>query len=304
MVIATVTILQALVAANVPQPPSVLEGALQAARSLEEDVAQQENLEGDEVKLPDQGEWDGYGIGDAILGKGPAQRIRDGHARKWPGSIAGKYAALFNKKYNNPGKTVKPDWELVCQVADEHCKGTKQWKGLAVHVRGGDMIAYKSKQEQYFCSKFIPTSCYEDATKLGDDVWEGAKDGILVVTGNHINKKFFDVKLGERKTKSFVTDVLETLQKQTDKPIEFASSTPDDDFCTLYKALHFMPGPGGFGNVISLARNHKHGESTFDYGWWEDKCSTCSQFFQNNKHMTSKGKQELYSSFQQAKIKK
>jgi len=295
--------LQALVAANVPQPPSVLEGALQAARSLEEDadVAQQENLA--EVKLPDQTEWEGYSLGDVIFGGGMSWEID--HHRKWPGSIAGDYAARQNKKYNSPGHH-EPDWKLVRQLADEHCKGTKQWKGLAVHVRAGD-VTLPDFQEKYYCTKFIPPSCYEDAIKLRDDVWElvTKEDGILVVTGNHFGgrhlwwKNYSSPEIDEqreRKTTNLVTNVLATLQKQTNKPIEVASTTPDNDFCTLYKASHFMSGPGGFSEAISGARNHHYGESPFHYGWWKDKCSSCSQYFQN-------GNKELFSSFQQGTTK-
>merc|ERR1711908_15693 len=65
----------------------------------------------------------------------------------------------------------------------------------------------------------------------------------------------------ERKTTNLVTNVLATLQKQTNKPIEVASTTPDNDFCTLYKASRFMSGPGGFSEAISGARNHHYGES-------------------------------------------
>ena len=192
---------------------------------------------------------DKYRLGDMVRGNLWDEKDgREWHIKTYPDSIVAEYFRRTNKKNNII---------TVRDIINEKLKFISPIKGIAIHLRTGDVIEEDSHSIEDFLENPIYyrpgkhwsqyVSCWPMLKKSLENIPENIND-ITIFASSHINKN--------TKKSCLYLGVIKKLLTQNGYNVTMRlGQNPDEDVILMSTAPYFIQSGGGYSKVIKDIRN-------------------------------------------------
>tara|TARA_X000000950_G_scaffold104655_1_gene131929 strand:+ start:957 stop:1622 length:666 start_codon:yes stop_codon:yes gene_type:complete len=182
-----------------------------------------------------------YRLGDVVWDTTPAgKHLSDYHVRKWPNSIAGRYATSRTRQ----GFT---DWQLLDRITSENCGATNSQGRAVAHLRLGDVVCGNWDNDH----RLRPPEASVFVETVNANVPPDMPIDIVAATNFSVSKNC------SKQSKLYLHEVSKGLKNKGRQVNVIDNGNPDEDLCRMINADVFVRGKGGYSAIAAGVRKQR-----------------------------------------------